>query len=228
MTRMVRSITEVAVQPRAAVPDEAKVYDRSSFEGDFLVTVPDQSPDDFERHAPESQFCEYLDGTVYMPSPVSNQHQRIVGFLHVLLEGYRWSQPPGLDVLFGPAVLRLAENRKFEPDLFVLPRAPGDISALLVIEVVSPAHRSYDLDFKAGHYRSARLPEIWYVDPASQTLIRDLLGEGEAGYSRESIPAGQVAASQLPGFWIDVGWLWTEPLPNPRVCLETILAEPPG
>ncbi|MFO0957572.1 MAG: Uma2 family endonuclease [Isosphaeraceae bacterium] len=239
MTRLARPIVDAQPDPARPSPSPRKVYDRSSFEGDFLVQIPGQTAEDFELYAPESRFCEFFDGTVYMPSPVSDHHQRIVGFLLGLLDGYRWSRPPGLDLLFGPAVLRLAGDLKPEPDIFIAPMPPGDVPALLVIEVLSPSHRSYDvievlspshrsydLDFKAGHYKAAKIPEIWYVDHANRTLIRDILCD--IGYSRQEIPHGRVAPAHLPGFWIDVGWLWSEPLPNPRACLDTILANPPA
>ncbi|MFO0957571.1 MAG: Uma2 family endonuclease [Isosphaeraceae bacterium] len=212
--------------PTEPSPSSRKVYDRSSFEGDFLVQIPGQTAVDFELYAPESRFCEFFDGTVYMPSPVSDHHQEIVIFLLDLLNGLRWSGGAPIQVLTGPAVMRLGEDRKPEPDLFVRTLGQPESRALLVIEVISPSHRSYDLDFKAEHYRSAKLPEIWYVDHATRALIRDILGE--AGYTREMIREGRIAATRLPGFWIDAGWLWSEPLPNPRACLQTILAALPA
>jgi hypothetical protein len=50
--------------------------------------------------------------------------------------------------------------------------------------------------------------------------------EGE-GYHTSQLREGFHQSTALPGFWIDVAWLWADPLPNPRRCLQGILAGPP-
>lgn len=215
-------------QPIGEVGGRRKVYDRSSFEGDFLVVIPGQTAEDFERFAPESQFCEYFDGVIYMPSPVTDRHQEWTGFLFDLVNGFRWTRGSG-QVLMGPAVLRLSPERKPEPDLFVRPvggAVEGQPKAVLVVEVLSPSNRAYDLTTKAEFYREAGIPEVWYLDGEDRVLVVDRR-EAE-GYRRESHAEGTFRSTGLPGFWIDVAWLWQEPLPNPRACLERILAGPPA
>jgi hypothetical protein len=46
------------------------------------------------------------------------------------------------------------------------------------------------------------------------------------GYRREQRTEGRLDSTALPGYWLDVAWLWADPLPNPRRCLERILAGP--
>lgn len=127
----------------------------------------------------------------------------------------------------GPAVLRLDEEHKPEPALFVRPAAADSPhKALLVVEVLSPSNRWYDLDFKSEFYRSAGLPEVWYVDGRDRVLVVDRTDPG--GSRRDRVEGGPVVAAHLPGFWVDAAWLWADPLPNPRRCLEAILAGPPA
>lgn len=212
----------------APEPRPAKVFNRSSFEGEFLIVIPGQSAEDFERYAPESQFCEYFEGSIYMPSPVADRHQEHTGFLFHLLDGFKWEREGTIgQILMGPAVLRLDEEHKPEPDLFVRPVAgTADAPlALLAVEVLSPSNRGYDLEFKAEFYQQAGLPEVWYLDDRDRALIVDR--RTADGYRRERHTEGPLACAMIPGFWIDVAWLWTDPLPNPRRCLETILAGPP-
>ncbi len=222
--------TVVMVSPRAPVPDApagagAKVYDRSSFGGDFLVTIPNQTAEDFERDAPENQFCEYFAGTIYMPSPVSDRHQELTRFFLVLLDLFCGERCPG-QVLMGPAVLRLGEEYKPEPDVFVRRAEPGgEPKAVLVLEVLSPSNRGYDLDFKSAFYRNAGIPEVWYVDDRDKVFFVDR--RADDGYRRERLTGGRIVSTSLPGFWIDMDWLWSDPLPNRLRCLETILAGPP-
>jgi Uma2 family endonuclease len=207
-------------------------YDRSSLTGDYLVMIAGQTEEDYFRYAPENKFCEYIDGIVYMPSPVTDHHQEITVFLTDLLNGSRWERGTG-HVLPGPALLRVAPKRCLEPDIFVLPVGvkPGRgvgwaiRTAVLVVEVLSPSNRSYDLDFKAQIYRDAGIAELWFVDSRDRVLFVERR-EGEA-YQSLRLIEGIHRSSALPGFWIDVSWLWADPLPNPRRCLEAILAGPP-
>jgi Uma2 family endonuclease len=203
-----------------------KVYNRSSFEGDFLIEIPEQTAEDFELYAPETQYCEFIDGTIHMPSPVSNNHQIVVGLVYQLLDAYRWARGTGR-VYFGPAVLRMVENYKPEPDVFVCPA--GDDSgeqAVLVVEVLSRGHEKYDLEYKDEHYRRAGVPEIWYIDQYKRKLI--VRRKLRNSYKTEEFTEGAVHATEIPGFWIDVAWLWASPEANPRDCLEMILAGPPA
>jgi Uma2 family endonuclease len=154
-----------------------------------------------------------------MPSPVTD-HQEITVFLTDLLNGSRWERGTG-HVLPGPALLRVAPKRCLEPDIFVLPVGikPGRgvgwaiRTAVLVVEVLSPSNRSYDLDFKAQIYRDAEIAELWFVDSRDRVLFVERR-EGEA-YQSFRLTEGIHRSSALPGFWIDVSWLWGDPLPNP-------------
>ena len=204
------------------------IYDRSSLTGDFMVMLADQTAEDFGRYASETQICEYFDGVVYMPSPGTDRHQEQVGFLFDLLNGRRCERGGG-SVLMGPAVVRLDDDSKPEPDLFVRPPAPPgakDVKPLLVIEILSPSTRAHDLGLKLTRYRSAEIPEVWLFDERERAVIVERkVGEG---YRRERLSEGYLHSTAIAGFWIDVAWLWQRPLPNPRRCLEAILAGPPG
>ena len=205
-------------------------YNRASISLDVMVTIEDQTPDDFERYAPENAFCDYLDGVVYMPSPVSDRHQDVVFFLSQLLGPFRHRMGTGV-VRLGPAVLRLGEYRKPEPDLFVLPPAdapPGAPPACFVLEMLSPSTRSHDLGRKLQVYRDAGIPEIWLIDHLGRdrsVIVERKVGDG---YRRESFERGRLDSTALPPFWIEVDWLWSDPLPDPSACLDAILGPGPA
>ncbi len=220
-------VSEAPLVERPEIARAPRVYDRSSLDGDYLVMIAGQTPEDWELYAPEKQFCEYIDGIVYMPSPVSYRHQDHAGFLFHLLDAYR-SERGGWKIMMGPAVLRLQVARKFEPDIFVLPneaREHGNERAVLVIEILS-TNREHDLVLKRVVYLEERVPEVWFLDERDRALLVDRqTGEG---YEREVRSEGVLRSTGVPGFWIDVSWLWSDPLPNPRRCLEAILAGPPA
>ncbi len=218
---------EPPVDDDPEVVDPSQWLDRSSLDGDYMVMIEGLTAADWWRLAPERRICEYLDGVVYMPSPASDDHQDVTLFWIDLLNGFRYARAPELVVRFGPGVLRLSPERFVEPDAFVLPM-PGAAGppALLVIEVLSKSTRTHDLKRKSAAYRQAGIPEYLYVDLARKRLIP----RGPEGGPATAAPvgAGIWRSKSLPGFWIEVGWLWQEPLPDPRACLARILAGPPG
>jgi Uma2 family endonuclease len=231
---MATDTTRVTVSNRDqndAPPAPAReIYDRSSLTGDFMVMLADQTSEDFERYAPASQVCEYLNGIVYMPSPATDRHQEQVQFVFHLLDGFRCERGAG-QVLTAPAVLRLAPQWKPEPDLFVRPPAGArgvQPPAVLVVEFLSPSTRHHDLGIKLETYRTFAIPEIWMFDDRDHVLrASKRVGPGDR-YVEEVVSAGPFDSYALPSFWIDVSWLWNDPLPNARRCLDQILAGPPA
>jgi Uma2 family endonuclease len=221
-------------EPSPDPDDPTRVwYDRSSLVGDFMVMIPDQTEEDYLRRCPENQFCEYIDGVVYMPSPVDAWHQFEIQFLIILVEMFAQERQAGI-VLTGPTSLKVRPNRYLEPDLFVLP-AGGEVQihgfysdppVLLVVEILSRSTRSNDLKRKVELYREVGAVEIWFVDLRDQIVFVHV--RTEQGYEVREVRMENLHSRALPGFWIDASWLWSRPRPNFRQCLEAILAGPPA
>lgn len=91
----------------------------------------------------------------------------------------------------------------------------------LVVEIVSAGDPRFEEREKLPRYREARIPEIWLIDPFAETVRTEILGA--EGYAVATLHDGRLAATAVPGFWIDVGWLWREPLPSTLACLREIL-----
>ena len=206
---------------------ERGTYDRSSLTGDFMVVLEDQTSEDFEHYAPEGQFCDYLEGRVYMPSRVSARHQEQVGFLHTLFDGFR-QHFTGWKLLLGPAVLRLDAEHKPEPDIFLVPEREvgAGAPAALVIEILSNSTRSHDFGRKLQAYQDAEISEIWLLDERDGQLIVERLIDGI--YQRQQYSTGIVSSSAVHGFWLDLDWLWSNPLPAAFACVSRIVAGPPA
>lgn len=199
----------------------------------FLLRIPGWTEERYFDEAPEMWFVEFEDGELIMHSPVNVREQETVGFLSLLLRGFVRRRQLGT-VLNGPAVVRLRPGLNYEPDIFLVPTEQFDRLEkqrfsgipLLVVEVISPRTRHHDLETKATNYRKHDVPEYWAIDPERTVLHQHVLPENpSAPYLVTIHTHGRIQSRAIPGFWIDVGWLWQEPLPDELSCLEQILAD---
>ena len=90
-----------------------------------------------------------------------------------------------------------------------------------VIEIASEGDPRLDMREKLPRYREAGLPEIWLIDPFTKRLHVEW--KTDAGYQTLDLASGRHEARMVPGFWIEVDWLWQEPLPSTLACLRAIL-----
>lgn len=93
----------------------------------------------------------------------------------------------------------------------------------IVVETLSRGTRAYDLQDKRTIYRKAGVPEIWFVDRKNKRLIIDRKRGRQ--YVEEVVSKGKVYSRVLPGFWIEVSWLWQRKLPKKLDCLRMILGQ---
>ncbi|MBI3302179.1 MAG: Uma2 family endonuclease, partial [Deltaproteobacteria bacterium] len=95
----------------------------------------------------------------------------------------------------------------------------------LVIEVISAGTRSHDLKMKATNYREYGVEEYWAIDAERKTLYRHLLPDRpHAPYLVSEYSGGRLASKAIAGFWLEVDWLWQDPLPAELECLQQILS----
>ncbi len=186
------------------------------------------SPDEWERLADRELRVEYDHGMLVMHAAVSLRHSDLNAFLVTLLRQYVEQRDVG-HVVAGPYTMELDEQRKFEPDLFFVRsehadrlgpdrlRGPAD----LVIEIASPGTRGYDLGIKRDAYAAGGVPEYWVIEPDERFVYADAPAGTRTGKVRE----GRIESRVCDGFWLDAGWLWRQPLPKVRDCLEQILGK---
>jgi Uma2 family endonuclease len=193
----------------------------------FLLIKPG-TEEEFYGMAEEDSDWEYLDGRLVM-SPASDLHEDLFSFLMTLLRTL-------LDLRGGGIVrgsrypMRLDAKWSPEPDLLVVrderrhlltPRwleGPADF----VIEIASEGDPGFDLREKLPRYEAAGIEEIWWINPFTRTVLVKI--RTVTGYSTATMSAGRLTSTVVPGFWIDVSWLWQEKLPSTFACLQQILA----
>jgi Uma2 family endonuclease len=196
----------------------------------YMIQVYDVTEQMFDELVDEDTKAELIDGVMIVHSPASMEHDNIGGFIRGLMSFY--SDAKGLGLVLGPdSLVHLAPGRKCAPDVFFIRREhvptplPKEFEGVphLVVEVLSPSNRRYDLHEKRLIYREAGVREVWFVDAQDRRVIADR--QGTTGYTEEVVTAGRISSSALAGFWINASWLWVSPLPNAFLCLQEILRE---
>jgi Uma2 family endonuclease len=202
---------------------------RIDVEAPFVLTKPLRDEQEFYDLADEDTPWELLDGRLVM-SPASDRHEDLFRFLMTILSA--WLDERGLGVVRGSRYpMRLDPRWSPEPDLLVVTRAheqritpqrlegPAD----LVIEIASDGDPALDERDKLPRYRAASIPEIWLVSPQTSSVRVDRLDAG-GQYVTDRRSHGRIDSSVLPGFWVEVGWLWEESLPSTWSCLRELLS----
>jgi Uma2 family endonuclease len=192
----------------------------------FLLVKPGVREDEFYALAGEDSDWEYLDGRLVM-SPASDRHEDLFSFLMVLLRAYLEERGGGV-VRGSRYPMRLDERWSPEPDLLVVREERRHLltpqrlegPADLVIEIASEGDPGLDAREKLPRYQQAGVPEIWLIDPFAKSVAAV---RAEDGYRTERLREGRLTSRVLPGFWLDVAWLWQEPLPPTLACLKQIL-----
>ena len=199
-----------------------------ALEPPYLIIKPFVSEDQFYREAGEDSDWEYLDGRLVMHSPASDRHEDLFRFLLALLSD--WLGFTGLGVVRGSRYpMRLDPRWSPEPDLLVVRTARRHLLGIhrlegpadLVIEIGSESDPGLDLREKRPRYREAGIEEMWFVDPFERRVRVERREAG--GYASETLASGRLGSTVLPGFWIDVAWLWQEELAPTLGCVHEIL-----
>jgi Uma2 family endonuclease len=194
----------------------------------YLIVKPFATEEDFYREAGEDSDWEYLDGRIVMHSPASDRHEDLFRFLMILLGGFLDERGGGV-VRGSRYPMRLDARWSPEPDLLVVRPARRHLlgsarlegPADMVIEIAGDSDPGLDLREKLPRYREAGIEEIWLVNRFEGTVRAEV--RGPAGYAARTLAAGRLASAVVAGFWIEVGWLWAEPLPSTMACLREIL-----
>jgi len=187
--------------------------------------------EEFLAWCDEDTWAEWVDGEVVVMTPAATKHQQIKGFLYSLLREFLHLQKAG-QVLDAPFLVRLPGTlrRGREPDILfigneklpLLKETFFDGAPDVIVEIVSPESLARDRGEKYGEYEAAGVQEYWLIDPGRQQAEFYRLAEN--GRYRTVLPAekGIYRSAAIPGFSLQVGWLWQEPLPSVVECLKEL------
>jgi Uma2 family endonuclease len=190
--------------------------------GERLLPTRRMTYEQFLDWADEDTYAEWVDGEVELMSPASEVHQDVSDFLTAVMRVYVEEHASGR-ILSAPFQMKLSQLRRGrEPDiLFIanqnlsrLKRNYLDGPADIAIEIISPESVLRDRGIKYAEYEAGGVREYWVFDPESQRADFFVLGE-DGRYERAHPDAdGVYHSAVLPAFWLNVNWLWGQPLPN--------------
>jgi Uma2 family endonuclease len=189
------------------------------------------SYEEFLAWADEDTLAEWEDGEIIMSSPASLYHQDLAGFLATIMRLFVEHHNLGV-ILSAPFQMKLENGR--EPDVLYIAKfhldrlketyleGPAD----LAVEIVSPESWGRDRGKKFVEYEAGGVAEYWLVDPERQWIECYQLSEKGRYRIAFSGESGTYHSRELSGFWIQVDWLWQDPLPDvARTAWEIIGVE---
>jgi Uma2 family endonuclease len=185
--------------------------------------------EEFLAWADEDTWAEWVDGEVHYMSPVTDEHADLAGWLLAILRPFVETHRLGI-VRSEPVQMKTGPNLPGRsPDLLFVAnenlgrRKKTHISgpADLVIEIVSPDSVERDRETKFSEYERGGVREYWVIDPLSKQAQFYELGEGHRYRVLPVDESGIFRSSVLSGLWLNVAWLWQDPLPP----VLTVLSE---
>ncbi len=150
-----------------------------------------------------SECYELVDGVVSKSPKPSRDHQRILSLLIFECELFKRANPgveyyPDIDVCFDA-------RHVYQPDLCVyragrVPALPAalDVAPDLVVEILSPSNRAFDLVRKRADYGRFGVREYWVFDPADGKVRCFRNRDGQL--AEVSVEGDTIASEAIEGF----------------------------
>jgi Uma2 family endonuclease len=178
----------------------------------------------------ENLDTELIDGVMIPRMAAQYPHEWIFMWLATMLRAYTRHLNLGV-VLGSRTAVKINEFNGRLPDvLFVR----ADNTAIihrdaiygipdLVVELVSPNDRPSDLVPLETEYRALGVPEIVFVDPQKRQVR--VISRHEDDYTAATLTSGRLAFASVPGFHIEVEWLFADAQPDEWTTVSELIRE---
>ena len=163
---------------------------------------------------PSMKFAELIDGTVYMPSPLSLAHGGRDGQVQLLFGTYA-ARTRVCELATNATWLLLESAPQPDAALWLLPQYGGGITVVnelasgapeLIAEICHSS-RSYDLGPKLSLYQRAGVPEYIAFLIKERRVEWRILEEGSYRVQKPD-PQGILRSRIFPGLWLDESAYW--------------------
>ncbi|CUS05566.1 conserved protein of unknown function [Candidatus Promineifilum breve] len=206
----------------------------------IVETAPRRKGMSYEAYLalPEGGIVEWVEGEAIFHVPTVPIHQDISVLISALMRFFVGHLALGR-VLTAPVEVKLwPGGPSREPDiLFVGHEKLAQIDDRrfngapdLVVEIVSPGSVTIDRVDKFREYERAGVGEYWIIDPRHQKQQADFYVRDDQGLFTpiDISDEGIYTATLLPGFRLQIAWLWQPDAVNVQRALAGMLADAPG
>ncbi|HEY2415659.1 MAG TPA: Uma2 family endonuclease [Pirellulaceae bacterium] len=190
---------------------------------------------DYETYrvlVPDGEKADLIDGVIYMASPDTKLNNSLNLFLAHLIDGFTTARNIDGFTFLSRFSCKITEFRAPEPDVGYVKPERGHLveerhmvgGPDIAVEIVSRDSRQRDYGEKRGLYQDAGVTEYWIIDPLQSRV--EFLGLKEGRYELLPLEENRIFRSTvIPGFWLDVNWLLSKPVPRAYRCLQQILGD---
>lgn len=172
--------------------------------------------DEFLALPHETRNAALIDGEVVV-NPPNPQHELVVQNLIIAFTAWLRAGA-GRGEVSTQQPVKINDRRGYQPDFMWYPAdrcSPTDEplaftgAPSLVVEVLSPSTRSFDLIRKRGDYEQVGIGEVWFVDPRDRNvLVCQRVEPGDCFTDRELGAADTLSSPLLDGFALAVDELF--------------------
>lgn len=172
---------------------------------------------EFWQFAPDDEKAELIKGVMVMSPPPLEIHEKLFAFLFRLLGDYVEEHDLG-EVRGSRTGVELAPDQVYQPDILFVARERVDIiqrngvfgAPDLVAEILSAGTAAYDRGEKLRTYEQAGVRELWLIDPYGPAGTEFYHLEDRRFVPVMPSADGVLRSVAVPGFSIEVAWLWPE------------------
>jgi Uma2 family endonuclease len=176
---------------------------------------------------------ELIDGVVVERSMVQLDHEKLQGWLYIVLSLYVKARGLGI-VLGSRTAVEINRFRGRLPDLLFVREERRNIvqqkavqgAPDLVIEIVSPNDRASNVIALETDYRAIGVVEIVFIDQPRRRLR--ILRKQESDYAEEILTGGTLTLETLQAIQLPTEWLFEETRPDERTTVDSLLAPQGG
>ncbi len=222
--------------------ESARSKQKSTSNGDALsVSTREETESRTIRHAEraidfetfvilnDSNDMELQQGVMVLKMAAQWEHERLLAWIFWIVFGYARQKSLGT-VVGSRTPVRIDEYHARLPDLLFVRRENAEIiqqkgiygTPEFVLELVSPNDRPPDMIGREADYRLIGVPEIVFIDQQRRS-VRILRNQGSGQYDDVTLLAGPLALETLPGFELQVDWLFADRLPDEMAILTGLL-----
>ncbi len=172
---------------------------------------------------------ELIDGVMVKKMAAQLEHELLLRWLITLIHLYVQQQKLGI-VLGSRTPIEIEEHRGRLPDLLFVRQDNREIvqqravygTPDMTLELISPNDRPSDIVAVETDYRKIGVPEIVFIDQQKRRVR--VLHKRDGKYIEKVLTNGDLNFETIPGFTLQVEWLFTASRPDELALLNSLLS----